>query len=125
MEIIYCNRGSLSLILFSMRFMLCKVLNIAVSQRLVPLENQEVFSILLFSSFREIERAGQQRDAVDNDDLVMRNCMYCIDVSWYACMSKEISSSVFLPPLALVQNRNNLDPLFSLHQPALLQSVLK
>ena len=74
MEIIYCNRGSLSLILFSMRFMLCKVLNIAVSEWLVALEYQQVLGILLFSSFREIERAGQQRDAVNNDDLVMRNC---------------------------------------------------
>ena len=47
------------------------ILIISINKRLVSLQYQQVFSILLFSGFREIEGAGQQRDAVNNDDLVI------------------------------------------------------
>jgi hypothetical protein len=82
---------------------------IPVHQELVTLQDQEIFSVLLFSSLGKIETSGYQRVPIDDHYFIMGNGMFRIDVNRGSGMRHEIRGGIFLRFLALVENYFNMN----------------
>ncbi len=80
-------------ILLKVLLMCFKILDISIHQRMIAIEYQKVFSILLFRNLGKIEGALKQRTLINNDDLVIRNGSYAS--IRHLRVSQKISSSVF------------------------------
>jgi len=86
--------------------MLFKIPNIFVYQRLIPLDDQQILSILLFRSFRKVERASDKCVPVDNDYLVVRYGVLVVDEDSYTSVDKKRCSGIPFFPLAFVKDSN-------------------
>lgn len=91
--------------------MFLPVPNVKGSEFLI-VEDEEILSVLLFSSLGEIETAGYDGFPIDNDDLVVRYLVGRVYPNRDPLVREEVSLCIFLSPLALVQDDINLHASF-------------
>lgn len=92
--------------------MFFKVLNVPLNQRSVALQNLQVLSVLFLGCFCKVERARNQRCPVDDDNLIVRYGVRCIDGNRNTGMSDKVSFGVLFRALAFVEYSNDLHPSF-------------
>ena len=71
-------------------------------------DHEQVLGVVFLGGFCEIERAGDDGFAVDDDDFVVGNRVLGVDQGGDAGMRDEVSLGVVLAPLAPVQDRLDL-----------------
>ena len=67
-----------------------EVSNVSVHQRSIPLQHQQVLSVLLFGSSGEVERPRDQGLPVDDQDFVVCDGMLVVNVGRNTGMSDEV-----------------------------------
>jgi hypothetical protein len=90
--------------------MILEISDVALYQRLVSLQDQQVFGILLFCCQGKIKGSGNQGAAVNNKDFVVGNGMHRIDIGRDARVGDKIGRGVLCFTLAPVQDGFDPDP---------------